>query len=183
MHDPATTTTSYTPPSHPYTMSPVAVSHGVPETEPQQLGFGFSTQNRSSPCISQTTQRPPLPFHMARLKPSHSGSVSDFGPKFAPRHHHYLVYTTTPPLRNVPHCCFTQRTQNRATAARFQIFDPNPLPTSHFTNAQPHHHHHHHHHHLIHPLLLTSISNGAPTTEPQWLGFRFLAFNLIYLNF
>ena len=58
-----------------------------------------------------------------------------------PRHHHYLVHTTVPPLRNVPRCRFTRRARNRATAARFRIFDPNPLLASHFANARPHHHH------------------------------------------
>ncbi|KIM86296.1 hypothetical protein PILCRDRAFT_4807 [Piloderma croceum F 1598] len=51
-HNPATTTTSYTPPPHPYPLSPIIVSHGVPETEPQWLDFGFWTQTCSPPHIS-----------------------------------------------------------------------------------------------------------------------------------
>jgi hypothetical protein len=53
-HDPATSTTSYRPPPHPYATSPVAVPHGTPETEPQQLSFGFWPQTHSLPRISRT---------------------------------------------------------------------------------------------------------------------------------
>src|SRR5882762_2283691 len=132
-----------------------SVSDFQPKPAPR---LAFRKRTTPPPPLPRThhhptpTQRPPLPFHTARLKPSHSGSVSDFGPKFTPRlafhkhatpppplpriHHH-------PPLRNIPRCCFTWHTQNRATAAWFRIFDPNPLPALRFANAQPHHHHHH----------------------------------------
>jgi len=84
-----------------------------PETEPRQLGFGFLAH----------------PLRASRFANAQ------------PRHHHYLVHTTTPPLRNVPRCRFTRRARNRATAARFRFFDPNPLRASRFANAQPRHHH------------------------------------------
>jgi hypothetical protein len=53
-HDPATATTLYTPPPHPYPPSPIIVSHGTPETKPQRLNFGFWTQTCSPPHISWT---------------------------------------------------------------------------------------------------------------------------------
>jgi hypothetical protein len=62
-----------------------------------------------------------------------------------PHHHHHhlaLAHATTLPLRTILRCRFTRRARNRATAAWFRGFGPNPLPASRFTNARPHHHHH-----------------------------------------
>src|SRR5882762_7845806 len=78
-HDPVTTTTLYTPPSHPYATSPVAVSHGAPEIEPQWLSFGFSTQTCSSPRVLQTHDPttttsyapPPHPYALSPIAISH----------------------------------------------------------------------------------------------------------------
>ena len=198
-HSPATTTpTSYALPHHPYAPSPVAIPHGP--------------------------------------KPSQNSLVSDFGPNPLPAshfvsaqpHHHRHLINTTPPLRIIPLHCFTRRTWNPATTARFHLFGPNPVSCLMFTNTTPHHHlllictiapcpltiiHPHFrwrawnralvawfwilgpqpplpphicepnapsppppHQHL--PLLLsTSIPDGPPEIEPQWLGFGFLALN------
>src|SRR5882762_834242 len=74
MHDPTTTTTSYAPPPHPYALSPIAVSHGTPETEPQRLSFGFSTQTHSSPRVSQTHN--PTTATTSYTPPSHPYATS-----------------------------------------------------------------------------------------------------------
>jgi hypothetical protein len=112
-HDPTTTITSYVPPPHLYSPSPVPASHGMPETEPQRLGFGVLTQTHPLPRVARmhdpTTTitsyaQPPhpyapppplLPLRTARPKPSHSGSVSVFHPNPSP----LLVFRdrTTPP--------------------------------------------------------------------------------------
>ena len=105
----------------------------------------------SAPCVSWThnpsttttlyyhhttpAHHPPLPFRTAHPKPSHNGLVSGFGPNPLPascfastwfHHHHHLVHTTTLPLCTIPHRCFTRRTLNWATTARFQILAETP---------------------------------------------------------
>src|SRR5882672_3251666 len=97
-----------------------------------------------------------------------------------PRHHHYLIHTTTPPICTVPRWCFTRRARKRATAAWFQTQTrslPRILqthdPTTTTTSSAPLPH--------LPSLLFTSISDGVPSIELQWLGFRFLALNLINL--
>jgi hypothetical protein len=127
-HDPTTTTASYVLPCHPDAPSPTAVSHGAPETEPQQLGFWFRPNPPPRLAFRERTvppppppgtchraipkHHPPSPFHTARPKPSHNGSVlgtsTETPPasRFAiarPHRHNYLVRTTTPPLRTHNH--------------------------------------------------------------------------------
>jgi hypothetical protein len=106
------------------------------------------------PCMHYhhtPTQCPPLQFHLACPKPSHSVSVLGFGPNPSPPHvsqargHHHLIHITTPPLRTIPLRQFAWCTQNQATTARFWLFSPNPLSRLTSANAM----HHHHHHHLI----------------------------------
>jgi hypothetical protein len=86
-----------------------------PETEPRHLGFGIFTQ----------TPLPSSCFATAR-----------------PRRHHHLVRATAPPLLTISRARFARHARNRATAARFRSFDPNPPPASRCVNARPHHHHH-----------------------------------------
>ena len=91
--------------------SPLLAAPAQPETEPRKLSLGFfgppapwlvfCERTTLPPPLPRThhhhtpTQRPLLPFHLAHPKPSHSGSVSEFRPKPAPR----LVFRqcTTPP--------------------------------------------------------------------------------------
>jgi hypothetical protein len=112
-----------------------------PETEPPWLGCGILAQPHLVIC--EHTTPPP---------------------------HHHLVHTTTPPhtyhhptsthrLRRHS----TQRTQNRATTARFCIFGS---PASRFVNAQPHHH----------TTTTTTIPPLCTTLRHRftWLGFILL---------
>jgi hypothetical protein len=152
--DPTTTTTSYRPPPHRYATSPVAVSHGATETEPQRLGFGIWTKSRSlppvprthDPATSTTSYRPPPhPYATSPVAVSHGTPETEpqrLGFGFCPQTH-------SPPR--------ISRTHN---------------PTTTTTSSAPLHH--------LPSLFFTSISIGAPAIELQWLSFRFLALFLIF---
>src|SRR5882762_2174404 len=83
-----------------------SVSDFQPKPAPR---LAFRKRTTPPPPLPRThhhptpTQRPPLPFHTARLKPSHSGSVSDFGPKFTPRLAFREHATPPPPLPRIHH--------------------------------------------------------------------------------
>ena len=81
---------------------------------------------------------------MVPLKLSHGSLILHFSPTpspascfvNAPPHHHcHFIQTPLPPLCITLNCGFQPHTQNWAPAAWFQIFCPNPPPTSQFTNA------------------------------------------------
>ncbi|KIM71446.1 hypothetical protein PILCRDRAFT_17072 [Piloderma croceum F 1598] len=55
-------------------MSPVAISHSAPETEPQQLGFNFLTQTHSAPRVSRTHD--PTTTTTSYTLPSHPYATS-----------------------------------------------------------------------------------------------------------
>jgi hypothetical protein len=187
---------------HPHAPSPITIPHGAPKTEPQRLGFGFrpnppprlAFRERTAPppppppgtCHRPTPKHyPPSPFHTARPKPSHNGSVSSFGPTTSPTPR--CVSAQPPPLPS-PH------THHRATptqhppfpfhAARLKPshgglvsgFSPKPPrvsqphnPAAAAARYMP----------LRHPHVpcTAAVSYGAPATEPQQLGFGFLALN------
>ena len=154
----------------------------------QQVSTATTTHHTHHPC---SPTAPPLHQLLQKCSPklSHGGSVVGFWPEaiptscFAdaqPHHHHHrchLVRTTTTPLRTVLHRRFTRRARSRATTARFRIFWLKPHPPPHISQT---------HHSTTtttlyappsHPYTPFSIavSHGAPETEPQWLGFVFLA--------
>jgi hypothetical protein len=153
-HQPPTTTTSCTPPSHPYAPSSIAVPHGAHETEPQWHGFVFFTQTPSLPRISQTHQPPTTTTSCT--PPSHpyapsSTAVSHGVPKTEPKRLGFIFFTQTPSraLRFTnapPHChllfIYTTPPHPRIPASPsttipndtpeigpcFGFFSPRPLP-------------------------------------------------------
>src|SRR6267154_657180 len=78
---------------------PTAVSHGMPVTKPQMLGFGVLAQN-PPPCLTLSNAQPPR-----RL---------------------YAILPHSPPLSTTAHRRFTRHARNRATNAQFRGFGPKP---------------------------------------------------------
>jgi hypothetical protein len=89
MHNPTTTTTLYAPPPHPYTPSPIAISHSVPKTEPQHFSFSF-------------WPKPHLMFHKCTTTPPPHALLpidvvhSELGTE--PQHLSFQFLTQTPSL-------------------------------------------------------------------------------------
>jgi hypothetical protein len=123
-----------------------------PLPPPRVLDWAAAPSPPSLPrCPSIPPYLPPPPFHTARPKPSHGGSISVFGPNplrrlalstGQPHHHHYHYYTSPPSLATSLYCHFAWRTRNRATAARFLFFGPKPTPPLASSNGSPNRHHH-----------------------------------------
>jgi hypothetical protein len=121
-----------------------SVSHFWPKPTPHLVFRKRATPPPPPPrtCHHPTpTHRPALPFHMVHLKPSHVSSVSVSWPKPAPRLAFRECATSPPPpctrhhATPMHHPALTQRARNRAMAAQFRVFGPNPLPASCFTNT------------------------------------------------
>jgi hypothetical protein len=157
------------PPPHPYATSSIAVSHGVPETEPRWLGFVF---------LAQT---PPPASHFMNAPP---------------HHHHHLVRITIPPLHTVLHRRFARRTRNRATMASFRVFSSDPIPRLAFhkrtTPPPPLPRTHHHptpmqrspspfHTARRKSSLISAVFDSAPQTGPHGSVLYLFLFCLITL--
>jgi hypothetical protein len=124
--DPTTTTTSHTPPPHPYAPSCIAISHGTPETKPQRLGFGFLAQTRSLPCVSQTHDPittttlyapPPHPYALSPIAISHGTPETEprrlvffFSPQIPLLLACRVIPTSQPLNPDVPHPKWTHTT-------------------------------------------------------------------------
>jgi hypothetical protein len=83
-----------------YLLAPphTTVSHGVPETEPRTLSFGFLAQILS------------LGLALANAQPASMQSM----------HTHHI--------QAPPHTYFTRHAQHQATHAQFRVFGPHPTP-------------------------------------------------------
>jgi hypothetical protein len=107
-------TLTHRPPSL-FHMAPPKPSHSGSVSDfglkpPPRLAFHKRmTPPPPPPCTHHhptLTHCPPSSFHMACQKPSHSGSISDFGPKLVP-HLTFREHSTPPPPPPHPSHCTT----------------------------------------------------------------------------
>ncbi|KIM71035.1 hypothetical protein PILCRDRAFT_17462 [Piloderma croceum F 1598] len=139
-HGPTTTTISYEPPHHHYAPSPVAVSHGAPQIEPQRLGFGCWPK---TPCLAPVSRaHSPTAAATSYTPPHHPSAPFPFAnsygaPEIEPRRLGFGFLPQTPP-----------------PASRLQT----QRPTTTTPSSAPSHH--------LPSLLSTPISDGAFEIEP-----------------
>ncbi|KIM72924.1 hypothetical protein PILCRDRAFT_15690 [Piloderma croceum F 1598] len=111
------------------------IHHCAPETELQQLGFGFLALN-PQPRLAQPNARPHHCHHLVATTPPPPPIIQQHYfqrrapnralPNARPHHHRHLVITTPPPPPITHHCYFQQHAPNRALVGRFWVFDPKP---------------------------------------------------------